>query len=153
MEFLKIGNELETQRLHHSSEVCEEPHNSLLAFNCGNKGTNNCWTKQTFCRKSAKILGKGKCCYKWQRLPFLFLFVLTSQLLVYSQYNHRLHYPAKAFVIFNSECNFFLEILICGCKGTKYLVYKESPIGFVGKGLTTSWEAIFGMVEVSAMPR
>ena len=42
MEFLKMGNELETQRLHHSSEVCEEPHNSLLAFLCGNKNINNC---------------------------------------------------------------------------------------------------------------
>ena len=39
----------------------------------------------------------------------LFL-VLTSQLLIDSWYDHRLHYPTKVFVIFDSESLFFFEM-------------------------------------------
>ena len=49
------GYELETHRLQHSSEVCVEPHNSLLAFNCWCKGTYFDWYKQIFLRKTADL--------------------------------------------------------------------------------------------------
>ena len=40
-----------------------------------------------------------------------------------------------------------------GAKVRNYCHINEYPIGFIGKGLTSPREAIFGMVEVSAMPK
>ena len=40
-----------------------------------------------------------------------------------------------------------------GAKVRNYWQTNEYPIGFIGKGLTSPWEAIFGMAEVSAMPK
>ena len=46
-----MGYELETQPVHHSSEVCVEAHNSLSAFICGYKGNTKCSNSQGFPQK------------------------------------------------------------------------------------------------------
>ena len=114
------GYELVTYRSTEFSAICVNINNSLSTSFAGTKVQIIVERKKLFAENLQKNLGKGKCCYKWQRLPFLFPFVLTSQLLVDSRYDHRLHNPSQVFVIFERDRQSFLKILY-GC--IHYLVH------------------------------
>ena len=96
------GYELVTYRSLKFSAICVNINNSLSTSFAGTKVRIIVERNKLFV-ENLKKKRNGKCCYKWQRLPFLFLFILTSQLFVDSRHDHQLHNPTKVFVIFDSE--------------------------------------------------